>query len=76
MKFLSVVLLIVSIASLGFGAYKLLVYEYEDNYYVTLGKNAYVTDDGQNRIINANYATAFFVLSGVLGMFSFFSLHN
>lgn len=52
-----------SIISIGFGFYKMLVYdEYE--------RNSYVGGDAYNLIINANYSTAFFVLGLILMIFA------
>lgn len=52
-----------AIVSVGFGFYKMLVYEEHE-------RNAYVGGDAYNYIINANYSTAFFVLGLILMVFA------
>ncbi len=53
---------LISMICMGLGFYKMWVYDNGDHYpYET--HNAYVGGDAYNLIINANYATAFFVLA-------------
>lgn len=67
-----IILAIASLIPLSIGFYKLLVYgNGEFNPYARfnmyyLKANCYVGGDGYNYIINANYATAYFVLGGIL----------
>lgn len=71
-RFMAIVLLLACLVFLGLGIEKLTVYEYTENrgYILEKGRNAYVDDDVQNRIINTNYATAYFVLAGFSGLCS------
>lgn len=63
-----IISIFVSIIPLCFGFYKL--FAYNNSYYSLV--NAYVEGDAYNYIINANYATACFVLVAVLILFSAF----
>lgn len=63
--FVSVILLIGSIVSIGVGFDKYLNYYNSENYY-SLNKNAYVGGDAYNYIINAGYFTAFVTLGGCM----------
>lgn len=58
---------ILAFISVIIGFYKMFAYELGSEY--TAGINAYVGGDAYNYIINANYSTAFFVLSLVLVVF-------
>ena len=59
----AVIMYVVGALYIILGFYKILVYRNSD--YASLAKNAYVGGDGYNYIINAGYATAYFVLAGV-----------
>lgn len=52
----------ISLFFMGMGFYKMFVYEASDLSYVK-NKNVYVGGDAYNYIINANFSTAYFVLS-------------
>lgn len=60
--YLIVAFFILSMVTLGIGINKLTVYVNSDEWQTDL-KNAYVGGDAYNYIINAGYATAYFVLS-------------
>lgn len=53
---------VLSCLSFWYGLYKMFVYSNPDSY-VLDAVNAYVGGDSYNYIINANYATGFFVLA-------------
>lgn len=55
---------IISILPLGIGFYKMFVYD--NGEFINDAVNAYVGGDAYNYIINANYATGFFVIAGIL----------
>lgn len=60
-----ITLAIASLIPLVTGFYKLFAYENGESYPYDM-VNAYVGGDAYNYIINANYATAYFVLAGIL----------
>ncbi|MEX1308772.1 MAG: hypothetical protein AB1Z19_09610 [Eubacteriales bacterium] len=61
-KKLSITSFIVSLGFLALGLYKMFVYSNPESFILS-SKNAYVGGDAYNYIINANYATSFFVLA-------------
>lgn len=61
MKVLASLFYLVSAVFLGIGFHKILAYENSE--YSVSKVNAYVGGDAYNYIINANYATAYFVLA-------------
>lgn len=64
-KILRMISFIGAAISIGMGFYKLFAYSNPESSYLDV-INAYVGGDAYNYIINANYATAYFVLAGVL----------
>ncbi|MGE7949347.1 hypothetical protein [Lysinibacillus sp. NPDC093688] len=67
----SVIGFIGAIVSVGMGFYKMFVYESEDDsYFSSESVNAYVGGDAYNYIINASYATGYFVLALVCMVFA------
>ena len=62
---IGIIFAITSLVPLGLGFHKLFVYK-NSEYYPSLNVNTYVGGDAYNYIINANYATAYFVLAGIL----------
>ncbi len=64
-KAVGVISFILSLLPLGMGFYKMFSYQ-NSEYSFIKSVNAYVGGDAYNYIINANYATGWFVLFGVL----------
>ena len=69
--FFSILGFIGVIVSVSMGFYKMFVYENEeDSYFSSESVNAYVGGDAYNYIINASYATGYFVLALVCMVFA------
>jgi len=61
MKLFAILFYIVSTVFIGIGFYK--IFGYSNSEYISSQVNVYVGGDAYNYIINANYATAYFVLA-------------
>jgi len=59
---------VISVICISMGLYKMFVYENPDSVILD-SVNAYVGGDAYNFIINANYATAYFVLAAFFMIF-------
>jgi DMSO reductase anchor subunit len=65
MKYLAVIFYVLAVICVGVGFHKIHVYENPDSEFAFADKavNAYVGGDAYNYIINASYATGYFVLA-------------
>lgn len=73
MRIIAFISYFISVIFIGLGFYKMFVYKNPESY-VLDSVNAYVGGDAYNYIINAGYATAYFILAlvfVVLGCFLF-----
>lgn len=66
-KYTGILFAIFSIVPLSIGFHKMFMYR-NSEYYPSNNVNVYVNGDAYNYIINANYATGFFVLAGIMIM--------